>query len=79
MRMRRTPNPNRNHPLHCPYCAAEVLFPAEDSEFSWHCMDCSRVFEVKFFGTNDAQHSPAPALSASQALHHSLSTRGHLL
>lgn len=27
MSLRRKPNPNRNHPLHCPYCAGEDLFP----------------------------------------------------
>ena len=53
MSLRRKPNPNRNHPLFCPYCAGEVLFPNEETEFAWLCADCTRVFEVKYHGQDD--------------------------
>ncbi|MDK6259494.1 MULTISPECIES: hypothetical protein [Corynebacterium] len=72
MSLRRTPNPNRNHPLYCPWCAGEQLFPAEESEFAWKCSDCTRVFEVRYFGQDDPPHRPAPARSTSAALVDSL-------
>ncbi|AZA08369.1 hypothetical protein [Corynebacterium pseudopelargi] len=68
MKFRRKPNPNRNHPLHCPYCASEELFPAEESDFAWSCVACLRVFEVLFHGQNAPEHQPEPALSTSEAI-----------
>ncbi|WP_074025530.1 hypothetical protein [Corynebacterium crudilactis] len=77
MSLRRAPNPNRNHPLYCPYCAGEVLFPDEQTEFAWLCADCTRVFEVKYHGQDDPVHRPAPAKSTSEALKESLARHGH--
>src|SRR5699024_12668811 len=68
----RKPIPNRNPPLCCPYCAGEVLFPTEETEFAWLCADCTRVFEVKYHGQDDPVVRPAPAKSTSQALKESL-------
>ena len=78
MSMRRTPNPNRNHPEYCPYCAGTGLFPDTESEFAWSCWDCARVFSVMFHGQNDTQHTPRRTVSSAQALHNSLERRGHL-
>lgn len=72
MSLRRAPNPNRNHPLYCPYCAGEELFPDEESDFAWLCSDCMRVFEVKYFGQDDPDVAPAPVPSTSEALRESL-------
>ncbi|MBD8030175.1 hypothetical protein [Corynebacterium gallinarum] len=79
MSLRRKPNPNRNHPLFCPYCAGEVLFPNEETEFAWLCADCTRVFEVKYHGQDDPVVRPAAAKSTSQALKESLARHGHQL
>lgn len=79
MSFRRTPNPNRNHPLHCPYCAGTVLFPDEASDFAWSCRDCYRVFSVMFHGQDDPEHRPAAARSSNEALQHSLALHGHRL
>lgn len=68
MSLRRRPNPNRNHPLYCPYCAGEQLFPDTESEFAWLCEECMRVFEVRYFGQDDPPQRPAPAPSTNQAL-----------
>ncbi|WP_082353456.1 hypothetical protein [Corynebacterium deserti] len=72
MSLRRKPNPNRNHPLYCPYCAGEVLFPDEESDFAWKCADCTRVFEVMYHGQDDPVQRPARAKSTSEALKESL-------
>lgn len=78
MSFRREPNPNRNHPLHCPYCAGVELFPATDTDFAWKCNECLRVFSVQFHGQDDPAHAPAPADSSAAALQRSLDKRGHL-
>ncbi|MDY3127501.1 MAG: hypothetical protein SOW59_05140 [Corynebacterium sp.] len=75
MRFRRAPNPNRNHPLFCPYCASEGLFPAEETDFSWTCQDCLRVFSVQFHGQDDPICAPQPMKSTADALAYSLLTR----
>lgn len=77
MSFRRKPNPNRNHPLYCPYCAGEELFPAVEDDFAWSCSDCTRVFSVRYHGQDDPQHRPAAARSTSQALQKSLARHGH--
>ena len=77
MSFRRTPNPNRNHPLFCPYCAGEELFPAVEDDFAWSCSDCTRVFSVRYHGQDDPLHRPAAARSTSQALQESLARHGH--
>ncbi len=79
MSLRRKPNPNRNHPLFCPYCAGETLFPNEETDFAWLCMDCTRIFEVKYHGQDDPVHRPAKAVSTSEALKNSLAKKGHKL
>lgn len=77
MSLRRTPNPNRNHPTFCPYCAGEDLWPDELTDFAWKCGECLRIFEVKFHGQDDPEVAPAPAVSTPQALQHSLLKHGH--
>ncbi|RNE49961.1 hypothetical protein [Corynebacterium alimapuense] len=77
MSFRRAPNPNRNHPLYCPYCAGEMLFPAVEDDFAWSCSECTRVFSVRYHGQNDPVHRPAPARSTSQAVQDSLAKHGH--
>lgn len=72
MSFRRKPNPNRNHPLFCPYCAGEELYPQEDTEFAWLCAECLRIFSVMFHGQDDPQHAHDAAVSTSEALHRSL-------
>ncbi|WP_018117856.1 hypothetical protein [Corynebacterium mastitidis] len=72
MSLRRPPNPNRNHPLYCPYCAGEQLFPDEHTDFAWLCAECTRVFEVKYHGQDDPPRRPAPAPSTAEALRASL-------
>ncbi|AKK11973.1 hypothetical protein [Corynebacterium uterequi] len=73
MAFRRPPNPNRNHPLFCPYCAGESLFPDEQDDFAWSCQECLRVFSVQFHGQDDAaERVPEPAPSTQQALRASL-------
>ncbi|GAA1471291.1 hypothetical protein P4N68_11745 [Corynebacterium felinum] len=79
MKLRRSPNPNRNHPLHCPYCASTVLLPEIDTEFAWECLECTRVFEVKYHGQNEADALITPAVSTTSALQNSLRKRGHTL
>lgn len=76
--LRREPNPNRNHPLHCPWCAGESLFPNEIEDFGWFCRDCTRVFSVRYYGQDAPEHRPAPARSTSEAVHNSLKKHGHL-
>lgn len=34
--------------MHCPFCAEEDLFPAE--ERGWECRSCLRVFSVSLIG-----------------------------
>jgi len=75
---RRAPNPNRNHPLHCPWCAGEDLLPNTEDDFAWLCRDCTRVFSVRYHGQDAPARRPAPALSTSAAIQLSLSRRGHL-
>ncbi|AWB84740.1 hypothetical protein [Corynebacterium liangguodongii] len=77
MSVRRAPNPNRNFPSFCPYCAGEELYPHEGSDFSWKCGECLRIFEVKFYGQDDADVAPAPAVSTEEALQNSLRRHGH--
>ncbi|QPK83088.1 hypothetical protein G7Y29_09650 [Corynebacterium qintianiae] len=77
MSLRRAPNPNRNFPTYCPYCAGEELYPNEETEFAWKCGECLRVFEVKFHGQDDAGTTPAPAPSTEDALQASLRKHGH--
>lgn len=72
MSLRRQPNPNRNFPLYCPWCAGEALFPAAETEFSWACADCTRVFEVKYFGQDDPPVRPQAGPSTAEALSASL-------
>ncbi|MDO4632003.1 MAG: hypothetical protein Q4A82_06955 [Corynebacterium sp.] len=72
MSVRRKPNPNRNHPLYCPYCAGESLFPNEENEFAWSCQECLRIFSVMFYGQDDPKQCPKPTLSTSDALKASL-------
>lgn len=67
MHFRREPNPNRNHPLHCPYCASTNLFPDEEGDFAWACQECLRVFSVMFHGQNAGHTSRAPSTSAAYA------------
>lgn len=77
MRFRRQPNPNRNHPTYCPYCAGTQLFPDTEDEFAWNCQDCRRVFSVRFHGQDDSPVAPSPAPSSQEALQQSLRRRGH--
>ena len=77
MAFRREPNPNRNHPTHCPYCGGTDLFPDEEGDFAWACQECLRVFSVMFHGQNDPVHQPAPALSTEEAWQRSLDKHGH--
>lgn len=77
MSFRREPNPNRNFPTFCPYCAGEELFPDEVSDFAWKCSECLRVFEVKFHGQDDPQTVPLPAKSTEQAMQESFARHGH--
>lgn len=77
MAFRRKPNPNRNHPTHCPYCGGMDLFPDEEGDFAWKCEECLRIFSVMFHGQDDPEHAPAPALSTEQALQNSLRRHGH--
>lgn len=72
MKFRRKPNPNRNHPLYCPYCAGEGLFPDEETEFAWSCSECLRVFSVQFHGQDEQEAAPEPAVSTNEALQNSL-------
>lgn len=76
--LRREPNPNRNHPLHCPWCAGEDLFPNEIEDFGWFCRDCTRVFSVRYYGQDAPEQRPAPARSTSEAIRNSLASHGHL-
>lgn len=76
MRFRRKPNPNRNFPTYCPYCASTALFPAEEDDFAWACDECLRVFSVQFHGQNDADVAPEAAVSTEEALAASLKRRG---
>lgn len=77
MNFRRKPNPNRNHPAYCPYCAGTSLFPDEEGDFAWKCSECLRIFSVMFHGQDDAPSAPAPAVSSTEALQRSLRRRGH--
>ncbi|WJY68904.1 hypothetical protein [Corynebacterium auris] len=77
MSLRRAPNPNRNFPTYCPYCAGEELYPNEETDFAWKCGECLRVFEVKFHGQDDPTAAPAPARSTEEALRNSLERHGH--
>ncbi|MCT1498794.1 hypothetical protein M3A76_04195 [Corynebacterium sanguinis] len=77
MSVRRAPNPNRNFPTHCPYCAGEDLYPNEETNFAWKCGECLRIFEVKFFGQDDPHTAPAPAPSTEEAFQASLRKHGH--
>lgn len=77
MNFRRQPNPNRNHPSFCPYCAGTDLFPDEEDDFAWKCQECLRIFSVRFHGQDDAPVAPAPAVSSNEALKRSLTRRGH--
>lgn len=77
MAFRRDPNPNRNHPTHCPYCGGLDLYPDTEGDFAWSCHECLRVFSVLFHGQNDPVASPVPAPSTAQALNHSLARHGH--
>lgn len=76
MSFRRPPNPNRNHPLYCPYCASEDLSPNAETEFAWKCADCLRIVSVQYHGQDDPPQRPAPARSTSQALKNSLAKHG---
>ncbi|WP_115685760.1 hypothetical protein [Corynebacterium senegalense] len=77
MSLRRAPNPNRNFPTYCPYCAGEDLYPNEETDFAWKCGECLRIFEVKFYGQDDPAVSHAPAKSTEEALRDSLARNGH--
>ena len=77
MSFRRAPNANRNHPVYCPYCAGEGLFPDEQSDFAWKCTECLRIFEVMFHGQDDPDVAPLEAKSTEQALQESLARHGH--
>ncbi|GAB3078846.1 hypothetical protein [Corynebacterium aquatimens] len=77
MSFRRAPNANRNHPVFCPYCAGEGLFPDETSDFAWKCTECLRIFEVKFHGQDDPDVAPLQAKSTGEALQESLARHGH--
>lgn len=77
MSLRRAPNPNRNFPTFCPYCAGEELYPDVETDFAWNCGECLRVFEVKFYGQDDPAVAHAPAKSTEKALQESLTRRGH--
>ena len=77
MSLRRAPNPNRNHPLYCPYCAGEELFPDTEDDFAWSCRDCTRVFSVRYHGQDDPEHRPATVPSTAQAYQESLARHGH--
>lgn len=78
MNFRREPNPNRNHPMYCPYCGGMNLFPVEEGDFAWKCCECLRIFSVMFHGQDDAPVAPAKAVSSNAALQRSLQRRGHL-
>ncbi|WKD58250.1 hypothetical protein CAPI_08615 [Corynebacterium capitovis DSM 44611] len=77
MSLRRAPNPSRNFPTYCPYCAGEELYPDEVTDFGWKCGECLRVFEVKFHGQDDPVTPPARAKSTQEALQDSLARHGH--
>lgn len=77
MNFRRKPNPNRNHPLHCPYCSGTQLFPDAEGDFAWKCTECLRVFSVMFHGQDDSPAAPQAMPSSAQALQESLNNRGH--
>ncbi|SER92568.1 hypothetical protein [Corynebacterium cystitidis] len=77
MSFRRTPNPNRNHPIYCPYCAGEDLYPNEETDFAWKCHECLRIVDVRFYGQDDPDSPHAPAPSTAEALQRSLAHHGH--
>lgn len=77
MSLRRKPNPNRNFPTFCPYCAGEDLYPNEETDFAWKCGECLRIFEVKFHGQDDPTSAHAAAKSTEEALQESLARHGH--
>ena len=70
MNFRRQPNPNRNHPSFCPYCAGTDLFPDEEDDFAWKCQECLRIFSVRFHGQDDA---PCPTVHGIRVLRPELS------
>lgn len=78
MNFRRKPNPNRNHPMYCPYCGGTGLFPDEEGDFAWKCTECLRIFSVMFHGQDDAPVAPAKTVSSNEALQRSLQRRGHV-
>ena len=56
--LRREPNPNRNHPLHCPWCAGEDLFPNEiEAAIKRH----ARVLDVAVIRYPDRELGEVPA------------------
>ncbi|MDO4911624.1 MAG: hypothetical protein Q3972_07755 [Corynebacterium sp.] len=67
MSSRVSPNPNRRHPLYCPYCSSEALFPEADDDFAWSCIDCTRVFTIAYIGQNDPINRPSPSPSTHEA------------
>ncbi|AIT61957.1 hypothetical protein [Corynebacterium doosanense] len=77
MAFRREPNPNRNHPTHCPYCGGMALFPDEEGDFAWSCQECRRVFSVMFHGQDDFTQEHPQAPSTEEALRRSLEKHGH--
>ncbi|WP_308937035.1 sirohydrochlorin chelatase [Corynebacterium cystitidis] len=77
MSFRRTPNPNRNHPIYCPYCAGEDLYPNEGTDFAWKCHECLRIADVRFYGQDDPDSPHAPTPSTAEALQRSLAHHGH--
>ncbi|WP_308937044.1 sirohydrochlorin chelatase [Corynebacterium cystitidis] len=77
MSFRRTPNPNRNHPIYCPYCAGEDLYPNEETDFAWKCHECLRIADVRFYGQDDPDSPHAPTPSTAEALQRSLAHHGH--
>lgn len=79
MHFRREPNPNRNFPDFCPYCAGTALFPSEEGDFAWSCADCLRVFSVMFHGQDAAPVAPTAVVSSADALQESLRRHGHVL
>ncbi|MDO4927778.1 MAG: hypothetical protein Q3976_01735 [Corynebacterium sp.] len=72
MSSRVKPNPNRRHPLYCPWCASTSLFPEEDDDFAWSCMECTRVFTVAYIGQNDIDSRPAASASTHEAYERSM-------
>ena len=67
MALRRTPNPSRNFPTHCPYCGSMLLTPHEVDEFGWRCEECLRVFSIRFHGQDDPESRPRPTVSTHEA------------